>query len=153
MQRKISKHISYKEAVNSNTARRYGINNFPDINQLEAMNLVAEKIFEPVRVHFKKRIRVNSFFRINRLNRILKGSSKSQHVKGEAIDVDGLDGLTNKQIFDYIRENLDFDQLIWEFGTDEEPDWVHFSYKKKGTNRKQILRAFRKYGKTRYKAI
>ena len=142
---KISKNISYKEATYSNTATRKGINNEPDGDQLIAMKLVAEKVFQPIREHFGKPIRINSFFRCSALNVAVGGSKSSQHCKGEAIDMDGLNGLTNKQIFDYIKDNLDFDQLIWEYGTDKEPDWVHVSYSANG-NRKQILKAVRGKG-------
>lgn len=142
---KISKHISYKEATRSNTAIRKGINNTPDGDQLIAMKLVAEKVFEPMREHFGKPIRINSFLRVSALNVAVGGSKSSQHCKGEAIDMDGLNGLTNKEIFDYIKNNLDFDQLIWEYGTDKEPDWVHVSYSANG-NRKQILKAIKGKG-------
>jgi len=142
---KISKHISYKEATRSNTAIRKGINNTPDGDQLIAMKLVAEKVFEPMREHFGKPIRINSFLRVFALNVAVGGSKSSQHCKGEAIDMDGLNGLTNKEIFNYIKDNLDFDQLIWEYGTDKEPDWVHVSYSANG-NRKQILKAIKGKG-------
>jgi hypothetical protein len=142
---KISKHISYKEATRSNTAIRKGINNTPDGDQLIAMKLVAEKVFEPMREHFGKPIRINSFLRVSALNVAVGGSKSSQHCKGEAIDMDGLNGLTNKEIFNYIKDNLDFDQLIWEYGTDKEPDWVHVSYSANG-NRKQILKAIKGKG-------
>lgn len=142
---KISKHISYKEATRSNTAIRKGINNTPDGDQLIAMKLVAEKVFEPMREHFGKPIRINSFLRVSALNVAVGGSKSSQHCKGEAIDMDGLNGLTNREIFNYIKDNLDFDQLIWEYGTDKEPDWVHVSYSANG-NRKQILKAIKGKG-------
>lgn len=137
----ISNHITYKEGTHSNTATRRKIKNDPDAIQLKRMKLVAEKVFEPMRIHFDKPIRVNSFFRSVGLNKAIGGSRKSQHCRGEAIDIDAMDGVTNKELFDYIKDNLDFDQMIWEFGTDKEPDWVHVSYKEKG-NRKVIIRAY-----------
>lgn len=147
---RISKYISGKEGVHSDTAKRNGIKNLPNLLQLKAMMLLAEKVFEPMRNHFRVAIAVNSFFRSIELNKIIGGSKTSQHCKGEAIDLDDkFGGIENQQIFNYIKDNLDFDQLIWEFGTDEHPDWVHVSYKAKG-NRKQILRAVRKGGKTSY---
>lgn len=150
---KISKHISYKEATHSNTATRRGIKNVPTDKHLAAMKALAKNVFEPVRVHFDKPIRVNSFFRSGALNKAIGGSTTSQHCKGEAIDMDATKGFTNKEIYNYIKDNLEYDQLIWEFGTDKEPDWIHVSYKATGKNRKQQLKASRKGGKSVYKVI
>jgi hypothetical protein len=147
-----SANISFKEGTHSNTATRRGIDNTPNEEQIQSMRYVAENIFQKVREHFNKPIRINSFFRGAELNKAIGGSLSSQHCKGEAIDVDGLGGLTNKEIYDYIKENLEFDQLIWEFGTLEEPDWVHFSLKQTG-NRKQCLRASKVEGKTKYTVL
>ena len=146
----ISKHISYREATRSNTAIRRGIDNNPNFVELKAMEQLAKNIFEPIRTHFNKRIRINSFFRSKALNKRIGGSTTSQHCKGEAFDLDGLDGLTNSEIFFYVKNNLHFDQMIWEFGTDEEPDWVHISFKYEGLNRNQILKAVKVKGKTKY---
>jgi len=139
---KISKNITFKEATRSNTAIKKGIDNNPNETQLKAMVIVATMIFEPVRNHFAKQIRINSFFRSVELNKKIGGSKTSQHCEGEAIDMDGLEGLTNAEIFHYIKDNLNFDQLIWEFGNDEQPDWVHASYNSNGINRKQVLKAY-----------
>ena len=139
---KISKNITFKEATRSNTAIKKGIDNNPNETQLKAMVIVATMIFEPVRNHFAKQIRINSFFRSVELNKKIGGSKTSQHCEGEAIDIDGLEGLTNAEIFHYIKDNLNFDQLIWEFGNDEQPDWVHASYNSNGINRKQVLKAY-----------
>lgn len=150
----ISKNITLREATHSNTATRKGIDNMPNETQIQSMRYVAENIFQPVREHFNKPIRINSFFRCVELNKAIGGSSSSQHCKGEAIDVDGLGGLTNKEIFDYIRENLDWDQLINEFPDENgEPSWVHFSFKANGKNRKQVLKAYKVNGRTKYKSI
>jgi zinc D-Ala-D-Ala carboxypeptidase len=138
---KISKHISYKEAVKSDTATRNRIRNEPNDEQIAAMKEVATKVFEPLRIHFDSPIRVNSFFRSAALNKRIGGSGTSQHCKGEAIDIDATGEITNKQLFDYIKDNLEFDQLIWEFGTTKEPDWVHVSFTSAKENRKQILKA------------
>jgi zinc D-Ala-D-Ala carboxypeptidase len=137
---RISKHISGKEAVHSNTASANKIDNTPDEKQLESMRLVAKMIFEPVREHFGVPIGISSFFRSVELNKRIGGSKTSQHCKGEAIDMDAdiYRRVDNVNIFNYIKENLDFDQLIWEYGTKENPAWVHCSYKAKG-NRKKIL--------------
>jgi hypothetical protein len=139
---KISNHISWKEGTHSNTATRRKINNEPNAVQLAAMKLVAEKVFEPLRCQFNEPIRVNSFFRSVNLNKAIGGARKSQHCNGEAIDMDATNGITNAQLFHYIKDNLEFDQLIWEFGTNKNPDWIHVSYKLKG-NRNRVLKAVR----------
>jgi len=147
---KISAHISYKEGVVSSTATRKGISNVPNPDQLEAMKLVAEKVFEPLRAHFNEPIRINSFFRCSALNVAVGGSGSSQHCKGEAIDMDGTNDITNKMLFDYIKDNLEFDQLIWEYGTDKEPDWVHVSFTDRKANRGVILKAVKGKGYIHY---
>jgi len=148
-----SANISFKEGTHSNTATRRGIDNTPNEAQIQSMRYVAENIFQKVREHFNKPMRINSFFRGADLNTAIGGSSSSQHCKGEAIDVDGLGGLTNKEIFDYIKDNLEFDQLINEFPDENgEPSWVHFSLKKEN-NRKQVLKAYKENGKTKYKVL
>ena len=151
---RISKHISYKEATQSQTAVRKGINNEPDAYQLQNMQVLAEKVFEPLREHFGVPIAINSFFRSQKLNKAIGGVAGSQHTHGRAIDVDDtLGGVSNKQMFEYIKANLDFDQLIWEFGNDKNPDWVHISYVSPTENRNRVLRASKKNGKTVYTII
>ena len=122
----ISKHITYKEATRSVTALRLGIENVPNEYELQNMELIAEKVFEPLRRAVNGPIKINSFFRCEELNKAIGGSSKSQHCQGRAIDIDDVYGyVSNSYMYYYIKDNLDFDQLIWEFGTDTEPDWVH----------------------------
>ncbi len=147
----ISQHITYAEAIKSHTAVKYNKDNTPNAEQLAAMQLVAGKVFEPLREHFNKPIAVTSFFRSKIVNVLLGGASNSQHCLGQAIDIDAdvLGGLTNADIFNYIKNNLEFDQLIWEFGNSNQPDWVHVSYKPTG-NRKQILKAHKEGYKTVY---
>ena len=148
---RISKHISYKEAVHSNTAKRRGIDNTPNEDQLYNMTKIAHNIFEPLRLYVGGAIKINSFFRSEELNKAIGGSSKSQHCQGCAIDIDDIYGhKTNYEMFEYIRENLDFDQLIYEFGDATNPDWVHVSYVSKGDNRNRVLRAVKNNGKTSY---
>jgi len=150
----ISKHISYKEGVYSITAIRKGINNEPNEEQLSNMKIVAEKIFEPVRIHFNTPIKVNSFFRSPDLNKAIGGSTKSQHCKGQAIDIDDTYGnVTNAEMYYWIKENLDFDQMIWEFGDDDNPNWVHVSYVSPEENRNRCLKAYKDKGKTKYMVI
>lgn len=151
---KITTHISFAEATKSQTATRHGINNVPGSEQIGNMKHLAEQVFEPVRKHFGKPIAITSFYRSPELNIKIGGSKTSQHCKGEAMDIDAdvFGGMTNAQIFEYIKKNLTFDQLIWEFGANDNPAWVHVSLKKNG-NRRQVLRALRIGGKTRYEPI
>lgn len=147
---RISEHISYAEATSSATAKAYNIDNRPNEQQLANMRYVAENVFERVRNHFGKPIRITSFFRNEQVNKIVSGAGKSQHKTGEAIDMQATSGVTNAQLFHYIKNNLLFDQLIWEFGNDSEPAWIHVSLTK-GTNRKQVLKAIKKgNGETDY---
>jgi zinc D-Ala-D-Ala carboxypeptidase len=131
----ISKHISLKEATFSATATRLSIDNVPTPEHLICMKLVAEKCFEPLREWYKKPIKINSFYRGKDLNKAVKGSLSSQHCKGEAIDIDAGSIEENKKLFEWCKANLDFDQMIWEYGG----EWVHISYTEKKANRKQIL--------------
>ena len=150
----ISKHISYKEGVHSITAIRKGIDNEPNEEQLANMKLVANNVFEPLRVFINGPIKVNSFFRSPDLNKAIGGSTKSQHCKGQAIDIDDTYGkATNAEMYLWIKENLDFDQMIWEFGNNDNPDWVHVSYVSPDKNRNRCLKAYRENGKTKYMVI
>jgi len=149
----LSKNLSVTEFSNSTTAKRKGIDNTPKNSHLEAAKQLAENIFQPIRDHFGKPIWLSSGYRSKLLNEAIGGSKTSQHCKGEAIDIDmdGKGSPTNAEIFNYIKDNLPFDQLIWEFGSDKAPDWVHVSYKKGGPQRGQILTAKRNSaGKTYY---
>ena len=150
----ISEHISYKESANSITAIRRGIDNTPIDEQLSNMELIAEKVFEPLRKWVGGPIKINSFFRSVKLNKAIGGSNKSQHCKGQAIDIDDTFGVVaNSDMYNYIKNNLDFDQMIWEFGDDEEPNWVHVSYVSKEDNRNRCLRASKNNSKTVYSLI
>ena len=150
----ISQHISDKEGVYSRTALRLGINNKPNKEQLANMKLLAEEIFEPLRMYANGPIKINSFFRSPELNKAIGGSTKSQHCHGQAIDLDDTYGhLTNAEMFEFIREHLDFDQMIWEFGNDDNPDWVHVSYVSPEDNRNRCLLAYKDNGKTKYSVI
>lgn len=151
---KISQHLSLNEVTKSATAKRLGIDNTPTPEHLANLKLLAEKIFEPIRKHFGKPIFISSGYRSKALNEATPGSSAtSQHCSGEALDLDqdsARTGVTNRQVFDFIKDNLEFDQLIWEYGTDNNPDWVHVSYESKGKQRKQVLRCRRVNGKPQY---
>ena len=150
----ISKHISEREGVYSTTATRKGLANKPDQFQLANMKLLAEKIFEPLREWVGGPIRINSFFRCKALNKAIGGSTSSQHCKGQAMDID--DGgckKTNAEMYEWIKENLDFDQMIWEFGDEKNPNWVHVSYVSPEENRNRCLKAYKENGRTKYMVI
>ena len=151
----ISEHISEKEATKSVTALRLGIDNTPNPTQVENMKLTAEKIFQPLREWVGGPIKVNSFFRSPELNEAIGGSKTSQHCKGQAIDIDDVYGYkTNAEMYAWIKENLNFDQMIWEFGTDMNPNWVHISYVSEEDNRNRCLKAYKDdMGRTKYKTI
>jgi hypothetical protein len=149
----ISKHISEKEGSKSVTALRLGIDNTPDAEAMANMKLIAEKVFEPLREYVGGPIKINSFFRSSALNQAVGGSARSFHCQGRALDLDDVYGhKTNKEMFDWIRDNLSFDTLIWEFGSDN-PDWVHISYVSEDKNRNRVLKAVRDNGKTKYITI
>ena len=147
----LSKNLSLAEVMRSETAKRKGISNMPTPEHIENFKKLAENVFQPIREHFGVPIHISSGYRSKALNTVVGGSLSSQHCSGEAIDID-MDGtsITNKQIFDFIKENLNFDQMIWEFGTDTNPDWVHVSYESSGKQRKQILKAVKAGGATKY---
>ena len=150
----ISKHISDREGVYSTTATRRGIDNTPNEEHLENMKLLAEKIFEPLRKWVGGPIRINSFYRGPELNKAIGGSSKSQHCKGQAMDIDDTGcHKTNAEMYAWIKDNVDFDQMIWEFGDDENPNWVHVSYVSPEENRNRCLKAYKEGGKTKYMVI
>lgn len=151
---KISNHITFRESINSYTAKRKGIENIPNEYEITNMYILAHKVFEPLRKWVGGPIKINSFFRSEELNKAIGGSSTSQHCQGRAMDIDDVYGYkTNAEMFNYIKDNLDFDQLIWEFGTDDNPDWVHVSYLSIDGNRKRCLKAYKDKGITKYEII
>ena len=148
---KLSEHLELAEVIRSESAKRLGISNMPTEEHINNFKKLAENIFEPIRNNFRQPIRISSGYRSQALNAAIGGATRSQHSTGEAIDID-MQGttITNKEIFNYIKEKLNFDQLIYEFGNNNEPDWVHVSYKSNGQQRKEILRAIKENGKTKY---
>jgi hypothetical protein len=150
---KLSEHLALSEVIRSESAKRNGISNMPSPEHIENFKLLAEKVFEPIRNNFRCPIHISSGYRSKELNTLVGGSATSQHCTAEALDVD-MDGtphgVTNKMVFEFIKSSLEFDQLIWEFGTEENPDWVHVSYESTGKQRKQVLKAKRVAGKTVY---
>ena len=152
---RISKHVSYHEGVYSRTAERLGIKNDPTEEHLANMKITAENIFEPLRDHVGGPIKINSFYRGPELNKAIGGSKKSQHMSGQAMDIDDTLGrMSNADMYHWIKQNLNFDQLIWEFGTDENPNWLHVSYVSNEDNRNRCLKAYKdSNNKTKYKVI
>ena len=151
---KISNNITFKEAIKSNTALRLNLKNKPNDYELSNMVGVAYNIFEPLRKYVGGPIKITSFYRDVKLNLAIGGSSRSQHCEGRAIDLDDTFGhKTNAEMFYYIKEYLNFDQLIWEFGDNKNPDWIHVSYISDEENRGRCLRAEKINGKTSYRVI
>jgi hypothetical protein len=141
----ISKYLTLKESTRSATAEKLGIANIPTPEHLVNMRRIGREIFDKVREHIGGPLYASGFYRSPELNKGVKGASAtSQHMTGEAMDIDTkrYGNGTNRQVFDFIKDNLVFDQLIFEHGTKDEPQWVHVSLKKEG-NRKQVLRAIK----------
>ena len=147
-------NVSYHEGTYSRTGVSRGFDNTPDDKQLKCMEEVAVNLFEPLREWVGGPIKINSFFRCPELNTAIGGSSKSQHCKGQAIDIDDTFGrMTNAEMYHWIKENLQFDQMIWEFGDDDNPNWVHVSYVSDEANRNRCLKAYKENNKTKYMVI
>ena len=151
----LSKNLSLAEVTKSATAKRRGLANEPTIEHLENLKAVAENIFQPIREEFMCPIFISSGYRSEALNEAIGGSKRSQHSHGQALDLDAdmYGKITNADIFNRIKNHLDFDQLIWEFGNDAAPAWVHVSYVSDGSNRGEILKAYSEGGRTKYKRI
>ena len=139
----LSAHVTLAEFQDSSTATTHGINNKMSESQIASAKLLCENVFEPLRIHLNTPIQISSGFRSVQVNKMIGGSKTSQHTKGEAMDLQ-----IGSKGFNFIKDKLEFDQLIWEFGNDENPSWVHVSYSSK--NRKQVLKATKKNGKTIY---
>lgn len=148
----ISKYTTLEEALFSPTAERYGIINAPTrTDHVSNMRLFCEKMYDPLCDHFKVKLPYTSFYRNPEVNKKVGGSStKSQHLTGQAMDIcpRGINGISNADLFNYIKDNMPFDQLIWEFGNSTEPAWVHVSYSI--LQRRQILKAYKVNNTTKY---
>ena len=148
---KLSEHLTLEEVTKSATATRLGISNIPSEEHLDNLKKLAIFVFEKIRSKFNTPIYIISGYRSKELNDAVGGATKSDHMNGMAIDID-MDGkgtVTNKEIFNYVKDNLDYKTLIWEFGNDENPDWVHISYDENNLNN-TVLRAVKINGKTKY---
>jgi len=149
---KLSEHLDLAEVTRSDSAKRKGISNMPTPEHIENFKKLAQNIFEPIRKHFGVPIYISSGYRSKELNALIGGVKTSDHCFGMAIDLDQQghsSGITNKQVFDFIKSNLKFKQLIWEGGTKQEPDWVHVSYDEKNL-KNEVLLATKIAGKMQY---
>jgi zinc D-Ala-D-Ala carboxypeptidase len=151
---KVSEHCTWADAIRSDTAKRNGILNYFTPDQLARMTILANKVYEPLVKHFNTPIYISSFFRTHKLNDLIGGASGSQHManNGAAMDIDVelSPTISNQEVFDYIKDHLDFDQLILEdIRENGVIGWVHVSYKESG-NRKEVLQMTMKEGKKYY---
>jgi zinc D-Ala-D-Ala carboxypeptidase len=146
----LTKNFTLEEMTKSETALRHDIDNTPNEQEISAMKLLAEKVLQPVRDHFGKGVKVNSGFRNQDVNQKVGGSRNSDHIRGQAADIE-IPGIPNAELAEWIKDNLEFNQLILEFYTPGVPDsgWVHVSYIPEA-NRNQVLTATKKDGKTVY---
>lgn len=141
----LSKHVTRAEFERSDASIRHGIPNVMTEADLQRAKELCENVFEPIRAYLSAPIRVNSGYRSPAVNKRIGGAKNSQHVLGEAIDLD----LHDRKLFEWILDNVEFDQAIFEGGTEDRADWFHISYRK-GRNRKQALRMVKKGGKSTY---
>jgi hypothetical protein len=143
---KLTAHFALAEFTRSESAKRHGVPNEPTPEHLKNLIVLCEKVLEPIRIKFGP-INISSGYRSKTLNHYIGGSLNSQHCEAKAcdIDMDGMGGPTNKEIFEYIKNELEFDQLINEFNY----SWIHVSYNL-GKNRRQVLDALKVNNKTVY---
>lgn len=136
----LGKYFTLEEMIKSQTALRRGIDNIPSDDELECLFELVKNVLDPIREHFGKPVTVNSGYRGKKLNKAIKGSKNSQHCKGQAADIEII-GISNYELACWIRDNMEFDQLILEFHNRKVPDsgWVHVSWVSPKKNRKQTL--------------
>ena len=149
----LTENFSLVELTKSQTAERKGIDNTPSTEHQENLKRLCESILQRVRDHFGRVVSVSSGYRSKELCLAIGSKTTSQHAKGEAADFE-IYGLSNGELATWIKENLDYDQLILEYWTPESPNngWIHCSYNSEG-NRKEYLRAYKNEGKTKYEQI
>lgn len=136
----LSKYLSYNQAIKSDTATKNKLDNTPNEAEIENLKQLGVNIYDKIYEEFNGKVKLTSVFRSEKVNKKVGGSSTSQHRYGQALDIQGKDGVTNKSIFKYVKENLDYHQIIWEYGYTSEPNWVHVGYKPSG-NKKINTRA------------
>jgi len=151
---KLSKNLSLNEVTKSNTAERRGIDNSPTEAHIKNLKYIAEEVFQPLRDNFGVPIYISSGYRSPALNEAIGGSPRSFHSHGMALDLDQDNrnkGVSNCDVFYYIKDNLQFTELIWEFGDEYEPNWVHVAIAPGREDEKKIKIAEKINGKTKYK--
>ena len=150
---KLSENFSLIELTKSQTAERKSIDNTPSPTHQDNLKSLCTNILQPVRDHFSRVVSVSSGYRSEALCLAIGSKTTSQHAKGQAADFE-IFGISNKELADWINENLYYDQLILEYWKESEPNsgWVHCSYNE-GNNRRQYLRAYKEDGKTKYGQI
>jgi hypothetical protein len=147
----LSKYATLDECSRSVTASRLGIDNNPPLEVRDNLREICSKVFDPCREFVGGPLAIASGYRCPKLNKAVGGSKTSEHMLGQALDIDcdTFGGKTNAELFYFIKDNLDFNQLIWEFGTDKNPEWVHVSYSRLH-NKKKVIKATKVKGKTIY---
>ena len=147
---KLSANFSLAELIKSQTATRKGIDNTPSEEHQENLKSLCTNVLQPIRDHFGKVVTVSSGYRSPELCTAIGSKTTSQHAKGEAADFE-IFGVSNKELADWIHNNINYDQLILEYWNESDPNsgWVHCSFSQ-GDNRKQYLRAYKENGKTKY---
>jgi len=150
---KLTENFSLNELTKSQTAERKGIDNTPSTEHQENLKSLCEMILQPIRDHFDCVVSVSSGYRSPELCVAIGSSTQSQHAKGQASDFE-IFGVSNKELADYIDQNLDYDQLILEYWKESDPNsgWIHCSFNTQG-NRKQYLRAYKENGSTKYEPV
>lgn len=152
---KLSRNFSLSEFTKSNTATRLGIDNNPPAEHIHNLVDLCENILQPLRDKLGVSIRITSGYRGKELNKAIGGSASSDHCKGKAADLEvWIDGEEdNAKLYHAVKSlDLNFYQMIWEFGDDEQPDWVHIAYRKDNP-KKQCLKAYKIDGKTNYSLL
>ena len=153
---KLSKNFSLAEMTKSQTATRMGLDNNPSMDEQENLRLLCERVLQPVRDHFNHVVSVSSGYRSAALSQAIGSSPDSQHTKGMAADFE-IYGTPNNEVFNWIKNNLMYDQMILEFWNTDEPNsgWVHVAYNPdQEENIKQNLRAYKdEDNKTQYKPM
>jgi hypothetical protein len=147
----LSKYATLDECSRSVTASRLGIDNNPPLEVRDNLREICSKVFDPCREFVGGPLAIASGYRCPKLNKAVGGSKTSEHMLGQALDIDcdTFGGKTNAELFYFIKDNLNFNQLIWEFGTDKNPEWVHVSYSRLN-NKKKVIKATKVKGKTIY---
>ena len=148
---RLTDNFTLAELTKSQTAERCNIDNNPDKEHIDNLQKLCDNILQPVRDYFQKAVVIASGYRSPELSQKIGSSSRSQHCKGEAADME-IPGVSNKELADFINDNLDFDQVILEFHNPDEINsgWVHVSYVGDKNRSEYLLAEKDENGKVRY---